>query len=641
MEKEVAMTRSRLALPSLCASAALVAGTVGMVAAPAQAEPTDAPPSSAACETFPADQLTEGQQVVGLTTAGVTPGSSAPSSKVTPEQFTGTYLDTLKSDDGDTLVFDLKGSRITKADGTIDAGVWSGMSGSPVYDPETGKLIGAVAYTFGGREASSIAGVTPAADLQALRTRGTGDAPQQITLSRQQKRDLVAAGADSKELGSSARLIAPVTAITLPAKFARGYATIAKRAGAQARTVVQGGGADAAADAPIQPGGNLAVADSYGSIASYALGTASLVCDGDVVGFGHPFDFFTAQRTLHNASTSFIQADGGSSYKLGNLGAPQGALKHDGLAGVFGRLGLTVPSTSVTSTASSNGGAARTYQSFVPNPAALAEIVATHAFRDAALAQDQLGGGESVVTWTVKGTSTVDGKPVTLKRTNRYSATSGLAENLGFGAASDVFALQDNPFSNIDVSDVSVKDALTSVYKAHKIASVDLFKGRERKWVRLRQGGTLAVTKGKPFKIRINLERADRFSQATRRSIVTTVRPFSSADGVGRLVIRGGNVGDWEDEDEFFSDYGPWYDEEEWYSDDDDELTLPEKEPKSAQEVAAVLQNAARNDDVVIEHDYFTKPSKRSNKRVVVNQEKKLRSTSVVSGVAFFAVKYR
>ncbi|MEH3067194.1 MAG: hypothetical protein PGN15_03750 [Aeromicrobium erythreum] len=602
------MTSSRLALPALCASAALVASTVGLVAAPAQAEPTDAPSSSAACETYPADQLEEGQEVTGLTTAGVTPGR--PSSKVEPESFTGTYLDTLKSDDGDTLVFDLKGSRITKADGTIDAGVWSGMSGSPVYAAD-GRLIGAVAYTFGGSQGSSIAGVTPAAALQALRANG-GQAPTSIKLTSREKDRLVAAGADRGELGTGARSIKPVTAITLPSSLARGYATIAKRAGTKARTVIAGASG----------------------------GTASLVCDGDVVGFGHPMEFANAQRTLHNASTALIQADGGESYKLANLGAPQGTLLHDGLAGVFGRLGALPLTTTVTSTASSDGKPARTYLSSVPNPDALAEIAATHAFRDAALAQDQLAGGESLVTWTVKGTSTVNGKPVEMRRTDRYSRQDSLAEYVGTGVASNIWALQDNPFSNIDVTDVTIDDTLMSPYKALKATAAERYDTKTRRWVKLREGGTISATKGRTIKLRITLDRANRYSKATKRYVTTEIRPASTAIGTGRIVITGGNTNSWDDEEEYFDDFAPW-DDEDYYYDDEDELSLPAKQPTSAQGVADQLANDVRNDDLVVSQDYFTKPSKRSSKRVLVNQDKRLRQTSIVSGLLYFKVRYR
>src|SRR5262249_49426007 len=44
------------------------------------------------------------------------------------------------------------------------AGIWEGMSGSPVYDAD-GELIGAVAYTLSWGQ-TSVAGVTPWADMK-------------------------------------------------------------------------------------------------------------------------------------------------------------------------------------------------------------------------------------------------------------------------------------------------------------------------------------------------------------------------------------------------------------------------------------------------------------------------------------------
>lgn len=620
------MPRHSLLSSSMCASVALVAGSVAFVAAPA----TAAPPSFEQCAAaFPAADLESGQTVTALTTAGRSRGSD-----VTPEAFSGTYIDTLESDDGDTLVFDLSGSRITRSDGTIDAGVWSGISGSPVY-AEDGRLVGAVAYTFGGNESSSIAGITPAADLYDLLDDEDVSAPaERITLTSSQKKQLVAAGASSAELGKGARRIAPVSAITLPTKFAAGYAKIAKRAGAPARDVAAGG-ASLGEEVPIVAGGNLAAADSYGSLSSYGLGTATAVCGDDVVGFGHPMDFRNASRTLHGAKTSFIQADGVGSFKMANLAAPQGALTHDGLAGIAGRLGQAVDSAIVTSTARSDGKPATTYRSTVPNPEALTEIAGTHAFRDAALAQDQLGGGESLVSWTVKGTAKEDGKPVTLERTQRYSVTDYLGEYVADGVANDIAALQENEFANLDVDDVTIDDTLTSPYKALKIGTIDRYYPSRKAWGRLKSSGTLTVKKGTPFKLRFNLVKADKYSKATPKSVVMEIRTSVFAYGTGRLRILGANeLSGWEDDEEYGESFY-WEDDEDFYYDDEeDPLSVPAKEPESAQEVATLLSKQSRNDDILVSQDFF------STRYDVVNSDRTTRADSVVSGAFQYRLKY-
>lgn len=614
--------RRSLLSSSVCASVALVAGSVAVVAAAAHADPPEFLPCA---DAFPADELVDGQTVTGLTTAGRSRGSAT-----TPEPFTGTYLDTLQSDDGDVLVFDLAGSRITRPDGTIDAGIWSGISGSPVY-AEDGRLVGAVAYTFGGWEASSVAGVTPAADLYALEA----DAPEpaeRLTLSSTERTRLVAAGAPASEVGTGARRIAPVSAIDLPAKLRAGYGRIADRANAPARDVAAGGTALQEVQ-PIVPGANLAVADAYGSISAYGLGTATAVCDDEVVGFGHPFDFDTAQRTIHGASTALVQADGGASYKLANLGAPQGALLHDGLAGILGRIGQDVDATLVTSTARARG-TEKTYSSRVPNPDALPELAATHAFRDAALVQDQLAGGESLVSWSVKGTSLEDGSPVTLNRTQRYSSRADLAERVGEDLAADLYTLQDNEFARIDVDDVTIDDTLSATYKALKIGSVDRYDTATRSWKRLSTSKAVPAKRGTQLKLRINLVKADKYSKATPQTILSTLHVSRYAYGTGRLTVDGGYRPDWEDED--YEDLAPWETDEFYFEDEeDDELTIPEKEPTTAQGVADLLSAQQRHDGVYVSHDYETASVG------LVNNDRRHRTPSIVKGALRFRVSYR
>lgn len=601
----------------------MVAGGVAFVASPAGA----APPSFEQCAApFPAAELTDGQVVTGLTTAGRARGSA-----VDPETFSGTYVDTLESDDGDLLVFDLAGSRITKADGSVDAGVWSGISGSPVYAAD-GRLVGAVAYTFGSWESSTIAGVTPAADLYALLDHEEVEAPpEEVLLTARQKSTLMAAGVSSTEIGRGARRIPTVSAINLSDRFASGYASIAKRAGAPARDVAAGG-STVSEEVPIVAGGNLAVADSYGSIAAYGLGTASAVCDGDVVGFGHPMDFRTAQRTIHGARTAFIQPDGVGSFKMANLAAPQGALLHDGLAGITGRLARAVDSATITSS-TTVGTAQRSYTSTVPNPDAVGEIAATHAFRDAVMAQDQIGGGEALLRWTVRGTSLDDGSPVVLNRTQRYSARHDLARRLGQDVAADVFALQDNDFSLVDIDEVTLDDTLNTTYKALKVSKVRYYDTAKKTWRTLSTSSALSVKRGTDLRLEITLSRADKYSKAKERTFERTVKISKYASGKGRLTVAGGFHAGWGDEDEDYADLAPWELDEDYF--EEDTLTVPEQEPTSAQEVADLLQGQQTHDTVRISHDHDDK------KAGLVNADIDARLSSVVGGSLTFRLSYR
>jgi SpoIVB peptidase S55 len=110
-----------------------------------------------ACTAFPVADLTPGLVANGLT---VERGNVA-------DPFTATVAGVI--DDGiapgvDMIIVETDSPAIQRA-----GGVWSGMSGSPVYAPD-GRLIGAIAYGL-SFTSSPIAGVTPAADMLALLAR--------------------------------------------------------------------------------------------------------------------------------------------------------------------------------------------------------------------------------------------------------------------------------------------------------------------------------------------------------------------------------------------------------------------------------------------------------------------------------------
>ena len=66
----------------------------------------------------------------------------------------------------------------------------------------------------------------------------------------------------------------------------------------------------AAGPETIVAGGNLAASVSYGDITQAGVGTATSVCNGKVVGFGHPMAFLgKTTLTMHPADALYIQED--------------------------------------------------------------------------------------------------------------------------------------------------------------------------------------------------------------------------------------------------------------------------------------------------------------------------------------------
>jgi hypothetical protein len=146
MSRSIHSRTARVGVTALAAAAVLATG--GVTASPASSAPDPGCPG-----TYPLGDLGAGDAVTGLTvTTGTQPGP-----------FTGQVQGVLE--DGiapgvDLILADLHSPTIDKV------GIWSGMSGSPVYASD-GRLIGAVSYSLGVGP-STIAGITPAAEMARL-----------------------------------------------------------------------------------------------------------------------------------------------------------------------------------------------------------------------------------------------------------------------------------------------------------------------------------------------------------------------------------------------------------------------------------------------------------------------------------------
>ena len=182
MTRRVLGTRpGSLIAVGLTTAVAAVAGIAPHSAAPAAADP------GTCVSAFPTDSLVADQEVTGLT---VTRGTD-------PEGFGGTYLDTLEDGiaPGVDMIIATLDSEAIKANG-----IWQGMSGSPVYDPATGDLIGAVAYGL-SMGPSTIAGITPASHMLGMLPTDA-PLPATVTVPRALRPTLVASGATKAQAAS-------------------------------------------------------------------------------------------------------------------------------------------------------------------------------------------------------------------------------------------------------------------------------------------------------------------------------------------------------------------------------------------------------------------------------------------------------
>jgi hypothetical protein len=339
--------------------------------------------AAAAPTVAPVDDLRAGQTGYGLT---VFSGSE-------PDTFDVTVLGVRAASrvDGDMILVELSGHGLERS------AVARGMSGSPVY-LDDGRLIGAVAFGWPGA-LRPIAGLTPAADLQAARTRqdaatdrgghASGAAPRPAAVAAEALLGPVdaaslaarllpaAAAAGGDPPGEPNAQAAPwpepaalaTRLLPVPSRGPAGAGDLAPLPmGIFAVPARGAGGGEAAAANPaaaparLRPGSACAVALVSGDAQLGAMGTVSLVEGDDLVTMAHPFmQLGPVDLPLAAAEVVTIFPSREVSFKLGSAGPLVGRITHDLQAGLAGRLGAVAPTTDVRVTLAAPWGE-RTYR---------------------------------------------------------------------------------------------------------------------------------------------------------------------------------------------------------------------------------------------------------------------------------------
>lgn len=530
---------------------------------------------------------------------------------ITPEAFAGTYVDTLVGGAGrgkDILLFRMTGSRVTKPDGSVDAGIWAGMSGSPVYDNDD-NLIGSVSYGFSGAP-SNLAGVTPAADIinvdkpSAVTTQATSaEVPTSMRSS------LAKASTTPSDSAADYSTIHPLTlprvsvgsrraAATATAMAAKSR-TLAKKTGGKEVRFATAAKAAAPLDAAeaIVPGGNIATAWSYGDVTMGSVGTITAICGDNgekVFAFGHPDDFSgSSTETFHAAKAVQIQEDSASgSYKIANIDmTPVGQITQDRLSGVMGVIGQFPATTRVTSR-TTVGATTSSATTHVSVPAALGTAVGNQVVNDVIADLDQYSaGGEALMTWKI-GYTPQGGAPATYSRTQLISTDSFFADQAPFDVASDVEFLQLGSDRKVTINSVTISSTLRPDYKGLRISQVDIRKNGQ--WVKAKINSKVAARKGKPFRVQVHLT-------PTVGSVATPVlkradiRVATGAVGTGQVSFDGGLESSSGGEADFT--ISPSEGDGEGFYD---------TTPLTVSQVIAVLKSQPRNDSVRSSQSFFS-----------------------------------
>ena len=245
-----------------------------------------------------------------------------------------------------------------------DTGVVQGMSGSPVYID--GRLIGAVSYALGSFAKEPIAGITPidemvASDANRNPTTRLARNPPQFPMTAGGLEALVSERTDDLapfslgsvdvrtlglaqlSLGNAGAMLRPIATPVVLGGFEPQIQDLwiaALGAGGFSAAAVGGQAAQPLAGEELQPGDAVGAALVQGDLMMAATGTVTMVEDGRVYAFGHPFyNLGPIRFPMTRAAVTTVLPSLALSSKIAAIGETVGTLDQDRATGIFGTLG--------------------------------------------------------------------------------------------------------------------------------------------------------------------------------------------------------------------------------------------------------------------------------------------------------------
>lgn len=491
------------------AGAAIAGVAVSALVAPAaQAAPADAAfcadgsqPMVSKAETEAFDETTT---VRGLTVVKGT----------TPVQFTGTFAGAIDdalsngAEGADLLLFDLKGAGIDAAStpsGATPAGIWAGMSGSPVYTDD-GRLIGAVAYGL-TPDNIAVAGITPAYYMKKIGQSRLAS-PAKVTITKSNL-DAASPKRAAKLLGQSPQWLKTVKVVSGGQRAnALANRTLARTpAVSPAAKSARAGGFAAVAppsqiDAPLVAGGNIAVGYATGDLFTGGVGTVTAICGTTVWAFGHPMDWAgETSLSMHNASAAMIFPDSTGAYgsykQVAKIGQQLGTITTDAFAGIRGQVGLLRGFPVKTNVKNAAGKLIDTYSGTVVNPDFGAFGAAFGAAFAAQDVLDNVGTGSAKLSWRIDYRLS-NGRTGSLRNSQVYAGNGDLTEYLAGDIGNDVASLGFTDLADVTITSITSNLTLRSDKALdYRFAGAQKWTGKT--WVKLRGS---SVKAGRAIKVR-------------------------------------------------------------------------------------------------------------------------------------------
>ncbi|MBN2008810.1 hypothetical protein JW960_05655 [candidate division KSB1 bacterium] len=255
-------------------------------------------------------------------------------------------------------------------------GVVSGMSGSPIYID--GKLIGALAYSFGQFLKDPIAGITPIESMMAIPSKEAVRDKEQPSLSFSASTLLNTLSSSTpdeflsywtQQQTSATTVFSDIRPITMPLMCSGISLSVLNRftpyfqsMGLQPILGGSGGSATNKSVQPFQPGDAIAGVLVAGDISVASTGTVTYVNGNQVLGFGHPFfnkgpvNIPMAQANVLTTLSSYMHSN-----KFATTGEIVGNIRQDRMPGIMGIIGGKAPIIPVTITYTSPINEKQTY----------------------------------------------------------------------------------------------------------------------------------------------------------------------------------------------------------------------------------------------------------------------------------------
>jgi hypothetical protein len=224
----------------------------------------------------------------------------------------------------------------------ILSGPVAGMSGSPVYIDE--RIVGAYAYGYVWPKEQAVIGITPIEQMLEIFT-----LPESPRGSRPAAALTMAQASSGAESPGSPRLQAVPSPLMFGGFSERTVAVFRDRLealGFVASSSPIGGAEGISLD--LRPGAPIAGVLMRGDFSAAATGTITWTDGQRLLAFGHPFlQAGAVELPLAGADIITVVRNLRSSFKLANIGPPEGRLFQDRLTGIAGERGEVPPMTSL------------------------------------------------------------------------------------------------------------------------------------------------------------------------------------------------------------------------------------------------------------------------------------------------------